>query len=409
MTTTSILQAHRRRGWRAACVGAWLAASAAAALQHEDGAVRLERSATSSQRRRLLGCGSGSSSGSELAARFSHSPTKRPAAVATAAASELSPHFNAARWLQPAAAPSTTTTATSATPLRTKTIQHEYELQRVVGEGGFGLVHAARHRTTGSPVALKRVFKAGTTREKFLQEVAVLRHVSSGTGAGAGGVLQLRDAFETADAYVLVTELVAGGELFDVLAAHGALSERRAGSLTRELAAALAFLHAKRVVHGDVKPENILLVDDADADAGAGDASSMRLVDFGQAFREDKVLERVRSVGTGTAAYAAPEVLSCAGEVSAAADMWALGVVLYMMLCGRHPFDPTNEASDDEIAARICDGAFAQSESVEWADASPAARDLVQQLLVVDPSARLTAEQVLQHEWLTGGGRATAA
>jgi calcium/calmodulin-dependent protein kinase-4/calcium/calmodulin-dependent protein kinase I len=289
--------------------------------------------------------------------------------------------------------------------LPTKPIQREYELQGVVGEGGFGCVHAAWHRATNTRVALKRVFKASTTRAKFLQEVAILRHVcrpsdsENASGSGASGVLQLHDAFETADAYVLVTELVPGGELFDAVVETGALTESCASTLTRDVAATLAFLHAKRVVHGDVKPENILL-----SDRG----SSTRLIDFGQAFRDDmnnRNNDKEETFTVGTTAYAAPEVLS-RGDASAAADAWALGVVLYIMLCGRHPFDETNDASDEEMAARIRVGAFA-CESTHWQQLSAPARDLVQRLLTVDPRVRLTAEQVLQHEWIVSTSSAS--
>lgn len=394
--TTMRARARAHRGWRAACVaGAWLAAASASAAVGGplEGDARLE---SDGHRRRLLA--SSTATAHDLALRFSvpqPSPLSQPTKRATASV-QLQP-FAAARWLPPA--PSASPAALDphvVAALPTKPIQREYELQGVVGEGGFGCVHAARHRATNTRVALKRVFKASTTRAKFLQEVAILRHVcsanDSASGSGASGVLQLRDAFETADAYVLVTELVAGGELFDAVVETGALAESCASTLTRDVAATLAFLHAKRVVHGDVKPENILL-----SDRG----SSTRLIDFGQAFRDDssnghQLAEQTLTVGT--TAYAAPEVLS-RGDASAAADAWALGVVLYIMLCGRHPFDETNDASDDEIAARIRVGAFA-CESARWQRLSAPARDLVQRLLTVDPRVRLTAEQVLQHEWI---------
>ncbi|TYZ66030.1 hypothetical protein PybrP1_009045 [[Pythium] brassicae (nom. inval.)] len=338
--TTMRARARAHRGWRAACVaGAWLAAASTSAAGggRLEGDARLE---SDGHRHRLL-ASTTTGTAHDLALRFSRPPppaalvsvpTKRVNAASNAR--ELQP-FSAGRWQQPA-----TTALPSSAPhvaLPTKTIQREYELQGVVGEGGFGCVHAARHRTTNARVALKRVFKASTTREKFLQEVAILRHVggAGATGEGAGG---LRD------------------------------------------------------------------------ESSSSNRSTTRLVDFGQAFRDDEAAapERGRVVGSGvgTTAYAAPEVLS-RGEASAAADAWALGVVLYIMLCGRHPFDEANEASDDEIAARIRAGAFA-CESAQWRRLSAPARDLVQRLLAVDPSARFTAEQVLQHEWIASSSRGHA-
>lgn len=303
---------------------------------------------------------------------------------------------NTHTWVQSGAASSTAmTTSPRQVLLRTKKIQQEYELQGVIGEGGFGRVHVARHRASNAQVAIKRVFKDGTTKEKFMQEVAILRHVRSN-----GSVLQLRDAFETADAYVLVTELVEGGELYDDLVTNGKFDEQRASGLTREIASALTFLHAKSVVHGDIKPENIMLCDD--------NKTSMCLIDFGQSFREDKMGERKCAIGSGvgTTAYAAPEFI-CKSEAGAAVDVWAMGVVLYILLCGRHPFDPTNDASDDEIAARVVVGNFA-CDSREWICMSTQAQDLIERMLTVDPSTRITADEVLQHEWIRNTGAAAS-
>ncbi|KAF1332912.1 Camk protein kinase, partial [Globisporangium splendens] len=274
------------------------------------------------------------------------------------------------------------------TKLITKNIQSDYELLEVIGEGGFGLVHIGRHRASNTPVAIKRVCKQRTSKEKFLQEVAILNHVSSNDS-----VLHVTEAFETKDAYVLVTELVSGGELYDYLVTRGVFKEHRAQVLTREITTALAHLHTQRVVHADIKLENILLSDNEES-------SSVCLIDFGLAFREDHVGERACAVssGVGTTAYAAPEYIQ-KQTCGSAIDMWAFGVVLYVMLCGRHPFDPTDNASDDEMKVRILAGDF-DRDSSEWKRLSAGARDLIQQLLVVDPQARITASEVLQHKWV---------
>lgn len=383
---TSALK-QRSGGW-AACMAAAVAASAAATSStlHADD-VRLESG--------RIGFGHGSGVTSSLLSHFTH---QHKTTSVTTERDALLARNNTHRWVQPTT--SSSTAVTSPRPLRTKKIQSEYELQGVIGEGGFGRVHVARHRASNAQVAIKRVFKHGTTKDKFLQEVAILRHVSSSNNSGS--VLQLRDAFETADAYVLVTELVEGGELYDDLVANGKFDEQRASGLMCEIATALAFLHAKNIVHGDIKPENIMLTNDDN------NSSSMRLIDFGQAFHEDKVAERVRAIGSGvgTTAYAAPEFIR-KSEAGAAVDVWALGVVLYIVLCGRHPFDPTNDSSDDEIAKRIVVGDFA-CDSREWLCMSTQAQDLIERMLTVDPSARMTANEVLQHTWVLNGAAASA-
>lgn len=261
-----------------------------------------------------------------------------------------------------------------------------YSVNRVIGRGGFGQVHEGRDKQSLAPVAIKRVDKQTTTRDKFLQEVSILRAVG-----GCANVVGLCGAFETTDAYVLVTELIQGEELFDHLVTKGVPAEERAQAMLSEITRALEYLHAHGVVHGDLKPENILLT---------ADSQSVRLIDFGQSFREHITSERSRCLGSGVAtiAYAAPEVIT-AQVTSSAIDMWGLGVVLFIVLCGFHPFDPENDASDKEMAQRIATGAF-DSTSAEWRALSPAARDLVERLLQVDPSQRISAAEVLAHEWL---------
>ncbi|GAB9476969.1 Camk protein kinase [Globisporangium polare] len=389
--TSAIRQ--RSSGW-AVCAAAALAASAAATNAHmrSDDAHHLESAGR-------LGGGSMTSS---VLSYFTTKQHQKARAAGTAECDALLARNNTHRWVQQSASsPASAAMATSPRQhavLRTKKIQSEYELQGVIGEGGFGRVHVARHRASNAQVAVKRVFKDGTTKDKFMQEVAILRHVGSNSS-----VLQLRDAFETADAYVLVTDFVEGGELYDDLVTNGRFDEQRASGLTREIASVLAFLHAKSVVHGDIKPENIMLTEDKNK------SSSMRLIDFGQAFREDKVGERKRAIGSGvgTTAYAAPEFIH-RSEAGAAVDVWALGVVLYIVLCGRHPFDPTNDASDDEIAARIVVSDF-DCDSREWICMSPQAQDLIERMLTVDPSARITADEVLQHAWIRESGVTASA
>ncbi|TMW65736.1 hypothetical protein Poli38472_008378 [Pythium oligandrum] len=267
-----------------------------------------------------------------------------------------------------------------------------YNVGSVIGRGGFGLVHLGRDNASNAPVAIKRVCKKTTSKEKFLQEVEILR-----TMGGSHNVVELCDAFETDDAYVLVTELVDGQELFDHLMDNGVFTENQAQSFVREVAQTLSYLHAHDVVHGDIKPENILL---------SASSSSIRLIDFGQSFRANDRSERQRSVGSGVAtmAYAPPEVIrgakSATEETGRAIDMWALGVVLYIILCGYHPFDPENGVADDVLRSRILTGEMDCS-SPEWLALSSEARDLIQRLLHADPATRCSAEEVLTHVWLS--------
>ncbi|CAH0482390.1 unnamed protein product [Peronospora belbahrii] len=262
-------------------------------------------------------------------------------------------------------------------------LQQDYDVEGVIGEGGFGLVHMGRHKASNARVAIKRMSKKLTTRNNFLQEVEILKQVG-----GTHNVLELRDAFETVDAYVLVTELVQGRELYDDLVEHGVFSEQRAKELVRELAVTLNYLHSKYVVHADVKLENILLANDKQ--------TGLRLIDFGQSFR--LYHENSHKMDTCTTAYASPEFINHR-ESGCAMDVWSLGVVLYIVLCGLHPFDPLDDATDEEIQQRILKGNFDQ-ESVGWLCMSDSARSLLRQMLTVDPAKRISAARVLEHDWI---------
>ncbi|EQC30800.1 CAMK protein kinase [Saprolegnia diclina VS20] len=266
-------------------------------------------------------------------------------------------------------------------PLSTK-----YHVGGIIGSGGFARVCAGREKLSDTPVAIKKLSKALTSKARFEQEVSILTQVQ-----GNDAVVQLKEAFETPEDYVLVTEYIQGGELFDRLLSHGTYSEAQAKALMREISSALQHLHAQNVVHADVKPENILL-------QSKNDSARMILIDFGLSFHVNDRTSNHRWDGSGTMAYAAPEVLK-KETISSAIDMWALGVVLYVLLAGFHPFDPTNEASDRDLRECIIAGQYDFNHEA-WTDVSNDAKDLIRQLLQVDACQRPSATSVLSHPWM---------
>ena len=201
------------------------------------------------------------------------------------------------------------------------------------------------------------------------------------------GVAALLDHFECAEAFYLVMEFVPGGELFDELIKQGNFSEAIAAKYIYQLADATAFLHAQGLCHADIKPENLLLTSKgADAD--------VKLVDFGLA-------DDVRSPSDtkpGTWAYWPPEAFR-GGRIGKATDMWSIGCVLFVMLSGYHPFDPSGETDDDTLQKRICDGE-PDFDDPCWASVSSDAKRVLAGLLRHDLSQRLTVEQLLQDPWL---------
>jgi len=222
------------------------------------------------------------------------------------------------------------------------------------------------------------------------REVAILR------SARHPGLVALRDVLATADKVYVVMEFVAGGELFDRVAAQGALPRGALARLAAQLADALAYCHAAGIVHRDLKPENVLLTRDGDAklsDFGFGAVCSGAAAPATPS-SPPTTPTWLLETACGTPAFVAPEVLARAGGgyEGAPADLWSLGATLAAAAAGRLPFDePTLPALYRRIAA-------ADYRLPAWVDRGAA--DLIGRLLVADPSERLDAEGVLAHPFV---------
>eukprot|EP00584_Thalassiosira_punctigera_P001399 CAMPEP_0172530022 /NCGR_PEP_ID=MMETSP1067-20121228/3905_1 /TAXON_ID=265564 ORGANISM="Thalassiosira punctigera, Strain Tpunct2005C2" /NCGR_SAMPLE_ID=MMETSP1067 /ASSEMBLY_ACC=CAM_ASM_000444 /LENGTH=791 /DNA_ID=CAMNT_0013314165 /DNA_START=226 /DNA_END=2601 /DNA_ORIENTATION=- len=281
----------------------------------------------------------------------------------------------------------------------------EVDFDNPLGSGAYGDVYLCRERGTGEACALKKIPKEFTEDDEFQREMNALLHIRS--HGGHPNICMLRENFDEEDDYLLVLDLVDGGEIFEHLIEHGAYSEADASRLLRQVASALDFIHGIGVVHADLKPENVMLR------KTRGDAV-IKLIDFGCS----EVLSHPEEEETGvrlpsrtlthqegaTTAYCPPEAFD--GEdiaLDPSADMWALGVIVYMMLVGRHPFDLDCDASDEDIAQRIKEQRRPPLKDCPFAgDLSPSAHDLISKLMEPDPSKRLTAHDMLHHPWVTG-------
>jgi len=211
--------------------------------------------------------------------------------------------------------------------------------------------------------------------------VAILRRVRH------PNIIQLVEEMDFPTELFLVMELVKGGDLFDAISSTSKYTERDASSMVRDLASALAYLHHLDIVHRDIKPENLLLVE------RAGGAHSLKLGDFGLAQEVQGPLYAV----CGTPTYVAPEILGGTGY-GVKVDIWAAGVITYILLCGFPPFaSPDNNQED--LFDRILSGYF-EFTPPYWDEISEAARELIMAMLQVDPEARFSAEEVLIHPWI---------
>jgi serine/threonine protein kinase len=282
-----------------------------------------------------------------------------------------------------------------------------YTLLETIGNGTFGEVMLAVERHTRESVAVKILEKDKIVdedaRTRLMNEIAILHRVQHPK------VLHLLEVVESVDAIYLITEYVAGGELFQYIVQHGRLEEAEAVKLFSQLVAAVDSCHRSHVIHRDLKPENVLL----DADG------NIKLIDFGLGTilgSSDEVLQ----VACGSPHYAAPEMLLGNGYLGQRIDMWSLGVCLcaarairrnsrhssnarlpphttprrYAMVCGCLPFD---EPDMDVLYDRIIAGDYDFSPAPRL---SPDVRHLIRGLLHMPPEQRLTARQVMGHRWL---------
>jgi len=261
-------------------------------------------------------------------------------------------------------------------------IQDFYEQRRSLGEGAFGKVCRATCKKTGIQRAVKTVVKKSIKDvQAFQREIEITRNMDH------PNIIKLFETFEDHRSIYLVMELCEGGELFDRLVELGHLTEAQAAMLVQQICRALCYVHGHGVCHRDLKPENFLF-----AAKGPMEGSPLKLIDFGfsRCFEPGEVLH----TALGTPDYVAPEVLSKA--YGTPCDLWSCGVIAYCILCGKPPFCGR---TDNAVLAAVRSGRYSM-DGPAWEHISEDAKDLVRSLLQLDPSARPTAAQVLEHEWI---------
>jgi serine/threonine protein kinase len=191
-------------------------------------------------------------------------------------------------------------------------------------------------------------------------------------------------------------ELVSGGELFDRIVDKGNYSEKDAAGVIAQLCAALAYLHDKKIVHRDLKPENLLY-------AAPSPDETLKVADFGLARKVAKKGEMMKTA-CGTPGYVAPEILANKGYDNTAVDMWSVGVILYILLCGFPPFyeEELPALFDSILKARY------DFPSPWWDTISPQAKSLVKACLTIKADQRMTARQMLEEPWVASEAPATS-
>ncbi|KDP28435.1 hypothetical protein JCGZ_14206 [Jatropha curcas] len=269
----------------------------------------------------------------------------------------------------------------------------KYELGKEVGRGHFGHTCSARVKKgefKDQPVAVKIISKAKMTTaisiEDVRREVKILKALS-----GHKHLVKFYDACEDANNVYIVMELCEGGELLDrILARGGRYTEEDAKAIVVQILSVVSFCHLQGVVHRDLKPENFLFT-------SGGEDADMKLIDFGLSdfIRPD---ERLNDI-VGSAYYVAPEVLH--RSYSLEADIWSIGVISYILLCGSRPFWARTESGIFRAVLRS-DPNF---DDLPWPSVTPEAKDFVKRLLNKDYRKRMTAVQALSHPWLRDDNR----
>ncbi|XP_061103483.1 serine/threonine-protein kinase DCLK1a isoform X2 [Conger conger] len=266
-------------------------------------------------------------------------------------------------------------------------IAERYKVGRTIGDGNFAVVRECVERSTGREYALKIINKGKCRgKEHMIQnEVSILRRVKH------PNVVLLIEEMDTYGELYLVMELVKGGDLFDAITSTNKYTERDASGMLHNLANAIKYLHCLNIVHRDIKPENLLVYEHQDG------SKSLKLGDFGLATAVDGPLYTV----CGTPTYVAPEIIAESGY-GLKVDIWAAGVITYILLCGFPPFRGSSEDQEvlfDQILLGQLDFPLPY-----WDNVSDSAKELIQSMLQVEVDQRYTALQVLQHPWVNDGG-----
>ncbi|MQL76415.1 hypothetical protein Taro_008809 [Colocasia esculenta] len=274
-----------------------------------------------------------------------------------------------------------------------KNFESKYTLGKLLGHGQFGYTFVATDKSNGEKVAVKRIDKSKmmlpVAVDDVKREVKILQALT-----GHENVVQFYNAFED-DCYVyIVMELCEGGELLDRILAKkdSRYTEKDAAILVRQMLKVAAECHLHGLVHRDMKPENFLF-------KSTKEDSPLKATDFGLSdfIKPGRKFHDI----VGSAYYVAPEVLK--RKSGPESDVWSIGVITYILLCGKRPFwDKTEDGIFKEVLKNTPD--FRRK---PWPSISESAKDFVNKLLVKDPLTRLTAAQALSHPWVREDGDAS--
>uniref|UniRef100_A0A8C9YG33 non-specific serine/threonine protein kinase n=1 Tax=Sander lucioperca TaxID=283035 RepID=A0A8C9YG33_SANLU len=257
-----------------------------------------------------------------------------------------------------------------------------YRLLKTIGKGNFAKVKLAKHSLTGREVAIKIIDKTQLNPTSLQKVRSVCLSVCLNHVCVVSSV-KLFEVIETEKTLYLVMEYASGGEVFDYLVAHGRMKEKEARAKFRQIVSAVEYCHQKRIVHRDLKAENLLL----DADM------NIKIADFG--FSNEFTLGSKLDTFCGSPPYAAPELFQGKKYDGPEVDVWSLGVILYTLVSGSLPFDGQNLK---ELRERVLRGKYRIPFYM-----STDCENLLKKLLVLNPGKRGSLQQIMKDRWMNVG------
>ncbi|XP_026703596.1 calcium/calmodulin-dependent protein kinase type II subunit delta isoform X3 [Athene noctua] len=260
----------------------------------------------------------------------------------------------------------------------------EYQLFEELGKGAFSVVRRCMKITTGQEYAAKIINTkklSARDHQKLEREARICRLLKH------PNIVRLHDSISEEGFHYLVFDLVTGGELFEDIVAREYYSEADASHCIQQILESVNHCHLNGIVHRDLKPENLLL-------ASKSKGAAVKLADFGLAI-EVQGEQQAWFGFAGTPGYLSPEVLR-KDPYGKPVDMWACGVILYILLVGYPPFWDEDQ---HRLYQQIKAGAY-DFPSPEWDTVTPEAKDLINKMLTINPAKRITASEALKHPWI---------
>lgn len=276
---------------------------------------------------------------------------------------------------------STTTSSTRVSGSRSRTEEiGKYRLLKTIGKGNFAKVKLAKHIPTGKEVAIKIIDKTQLnpgSLQKLFREVRIMKNVDH------PNIVKLYQVIETEKTLYLVMEYASGGEVFDYLVFHGRMKEKEARAKFRQIVSAVQYCHQKKIIHRDLKAENLLL----DAEM------VIKIADFG--FSNEFTPGNKLDTFCGSPPYAAPELFQGKKYDGPEVDVWSLGVILYTLVSGSLPFDGSNLK---ELRERVLRGKYRIPFYM-----STDCENLLKKFLVLNPARRASLETIMKDRWMNIG------